>query len=105
MNFKAFPNRSGSGGSWSNQPGPSPNGPGTVLDENNNGDCFLPKPPAALANNVVCSARRKKAGGLVHCLVANAYARPFGERVDYDWLCCHPDREDIIFRTEAKSHQ
>ena len=92
-------------GSGLSQPGPNPLGQGVVLDGNNHGDCFLPKLAVALANNAVCRARRKKAGGFVYCLVSNAYACPFAERVDYNLLCCHPEKENIILRTEAKRHK
>jgi hypothetical protein len=105
MKSPDFPNRSRAGGSWSSQPVPDPDGHETLADEGNNGDAFLPKPAVALANSALCRAKRKKAGGFVYCLVPNAYACPFGERLDYDLLCCHPERENIIIRTEAKRRE
>jgi len=102
MNSPNFPEESRAGGSCLNPPKPKPRNLAADPDNNHRGDCFLPKLAAALANPAVCRARRRKAGGFVYCLVANAYACPFGERIDYDLICCHPDREKIVFRTEAR---
>ena len=101
MKFQASPDESRAGDSRASQPGPNPIGPGDLTEESKPGAWYLPKLAVALANSAVCRARRKKPGGLVYCLVSNAYACPFGERVDYDLFCCHPDRENIILRTEA----
>jgi hypothetical protein len=59
--------------------------------------------PAGLPPDLeVCRARRKIEGGLVYCRVTNAYACKYATRVDYDLICCHPKRAEIIARTEAK---
>lgn len=95
----------GADGSPSSRPGPRPIGNGTEPEETNHGTWLQAKPMVALANLAVCRARRKNAGGFVYCLVSNAYACPFAERVDYNLLCCHPEKENIILRTEAKRHK
>jgi hypothetical protein len=60
------------------------------------------KPPGTAPDVAVCLARRKIKGGLVYCHLSNAYACKFVTRVDYDLICCHPKRDEIVARTEAK---
>jgi len=101
MNSPNFPEESRAGGSCLNPPKPKPRNLAADPDNNHRGDCFLPKLAAALAN-----PRSAVPGGekrWVRLLSGDQrYACPFGERIDYDLICCHPDRENIVFRTEAR---
>lgn len=82
-------------------PCPRPNQPMSDAHNHKNGNWHLPRPAGTLPDFAVCRARRKKEGGLVHCLVANAYHCPHATRADYSLICCHPEKEAIIARTKA----
>jgi len=85
----------------SRPPCPRPNQPMSDAHNHKNGNWHLPRPAGTLPDFAVCRARRKKEGGLVHCLVANAYHCPHATRADYSLICCHPEKEAIIARTKA----
>ena len=83
------------------RPNPHLNGGAPDTPAHKNGSWYLPKPAGNLPDFAVCRARRKEEGGLVHCLVANAYHCPHATHADYSLICCHPEKEAIIARTKA----
>jgi hypothetical protein len=70
--------------------------------ENGQGTWQLPKTWGQLPDDEVCRARRKTKGGEVYCLVSNAYICKHVTRVDYDLICSHPQKEEIVAMTEAE---
>jgi hypothetical protein len=92
-------------GSQLNRPVPPPNKPAPAGQGNPNGG-WPPggKPVWALPEIAICRARRKVKGGLAYCRMTNAYTCRYVTRVDYDLICCHPKRDEIVARTEAKQN-
>jgi hypothetical protein len=62
------------------------------------------QPVWALPDIAICRARRRVKGGLAYCRMTNAYTCKYVTRVDYDLICCHPKRDEIVARTEAKQN-
>jgi len=86
------------------RPNPHLNGGAPDTPAHKNGSWYLPKPAGNLPDFAVCRARRKKKGGFAYCLVSNACACRHATRVDYDLICCHPQRDEIVTRTEAEKN-
>jgi hypothetical protein len=79
---------------------------GKVPDADANGNqnwCFA-KPVGTLPDFAICRARRKKPGGFAYCMVLNAYTCEHATRQEYDLICCHPKRDEIVARTTALQH-
>ena len=60
------------------------------------------KMPGALPDTAICRAKRVGSTvELADCLVENPYRCPYALGFAYGHLCRHPEREEIIARTEA----
>ena len=92
-------------GTQLNRPVPPPIKKPPVANNNPNGGSPAATMPVwALPDFAICRARRKVKGGLAYCRMTNAYTCKFVTRVDYDLICCHPQRNEIVARTEAKEN-
>jgi hypothetical protein len=60
------------------------------------------KPARLLPEATVCRASHSGIGDLIYCLAPNPEFCPNILNFGNAWFCCHPQRQDLAARTQAR---